>query len=173
MGIHGTVRPTWLLAHDFSSASRAAAREAASDIARIDGALVLLHVCSMALPTSFDWISADATSRWQRDSEEGVVRDASARLWDECATLRRGRPSLPVEVLVREGSPAETILQVSRELLVDRIVVGTHGRTGLQHFLIGSIAERVARYADVPVLIVKSTPVEAFDIPSAASHAHV
>jgi len=163
MDAHRPARPTWLLAHDFSTAAQSAAREAARDILRIDGGLVLLHVCPVPLPASYDWISADATTGWQRDVEATLVREASARLWDECSSLRRAFPDLRVEVLVRDGPPAETILQVARELKVDRVVVGTHGRKGLQHLLLGSVAERVARHAEVPVLVVKSRPIEPVD----------
>jgi len=53
---------------------------------------------------------------------------------------------------VREGSPAETILEYAEEEAVDLIAMGTHGRTGLERYLLGSTTGRVLRHADVPVL---------------------
>ena len=61
-----------------------------------------------------------------------------------------------VEVLVRSGSPAEVICEVAREADVDLIIMGTHGRSGLQHALLGSIAERVIRTASCAVLTVRA-----------------
>jgi nucleotide-binding universal stress UspA family protein len=55
------------------------------------------------------------------------------------------------------GKPAEEILQVARDEAVDLIVMGTHGRTGLRHVLLGSIAETVVRTAPCPVFTVKAT----------------
>ena len=53
------------------------------------------------------------------------------------------------------GPPAETIVQVAYERGADLIVMGTHGRKGLHHMLLGSVAERVVRLASCPVLTVK------------------
>jgi len=53
------------------------------------------------------------------------------------------------------GEPAAEILEVARGRGADLIVVGTHGRTGLEHALMGSIAERVVRRAHCPVLTVR------------------
>lgn len=55
---------------------------------------------------------------------------------------------------VAAGPPAETIVRVARECGADLIVVGTHGRTGLSHALMGSVAEKVVRLAPCPVLTV-------------------
>jgi nucleotide-binding universal stress UspA family protein len=59
------------------------------------------------------------------------------------------------EVEVAAGPPAETIVRVAHKRDADLIVMGTHKRTGLQHVLLGSIAEKVARLAPCPVLTVR------------------
>jgi nucleotide-binding universal stress UspA family protein len=64
--------------------------------------------------------------------------------------------AVPVEHLLEEGDPVEEILRVARECRVDLIVMGTHGRTGLTHLLLGSVAEQVVRRATCPVLVVKT-----------------
>lgn len=53
------------------------------------------------------------------------------------------------------GSPAETIVRIAQEQAADLIVMGTHGRTGLKHALLGSVAEKVVRLAPCPVLTVR------------------
>lgn len=66
-----------------------------------------------------------------------------------------------VDVAVVEGSPTRTILEIAARENIDLVVMGTHGRSGLKHLLLGSVAERVLRRATRPVLVV----------PPAAQHA--
>jgi len=64
-----------------------------------------------------------------------------------------GRKDLPSEVLT--GAPARTIVDAARQHQCDLIVMGTHGRHGMAHLLLGSVAERVVRTAAGPVLVVR------------------
>jgi len=64
--------------------------------------------------------------------------------------------SQPHEVLVRVGRPFEEILDMAADQHVDLIVMGTHGRSGLTHAVLGSVAERVVRLAPCPVLTMKA-----------------
>lgn len=59
--------------------------------------------------------------------------------------------------VIKVGSPLTKILDYAQDHDIDLIVMGTHGRTGLPHFLIGSVAERVVRHAPCPVLTVRPT----------------
>lgn len=73
--------------------------------------------------------------------------------------LRRSVPVVPgvaVEYLVTAGDPAEEIERVARERACDLIVMGTHGRTGLNRLLMGSVAEHVIRRAPCPVLTTRN-----------------
>lgn len=63
------------------------------------------------------------------------------------------------QTVITEGNAAQSIVQYANEHHIDMIVMSTHGRTGLQHVLLGSVAERVVRTASCPVLTVKSTEV--------------
>ena len=56
---------------------------------------------------------------------------------------------------MREGAPHTAILEYAGEAGVDAIVMGTHGRSGLDCYLLGSVTERVVRTADAPVLTVR------------------
>ena len=65
------------------------------------------------------------------------------------------RGVVPTEALVRLGAPANEIVETARSLQSDLIVVSTHGRTGIKHLLLGSVAEHVVRRAPCPVMIVR------------------
>jgi nucleotide-binding universal stress UspA family protein len=85
-----------------------------------------------------------------------VVRSDSSE-----AALTRLRDLVPEafrgtwEVALAVGRPADTIIRLARERNADLIVMGTHGRTGLEHLVMGSVAEKVVRLAPCPVLTVK------------------
>jgi universal stress protein A len=59
------------------------------------------------------------------------------------------------------GVPYETILETAEAEKVDLIVMATHGRTGLSHLVLGSVAERIVRLAPCPVLTVRATALQA------------
>jgi nucleotide-binding universal stress UspA family protein len=81
---------------------------------------------------------------------EGQGEQAVAAVADR-ATERE----VPVETAIERGVPHEEILEYADEQDVDVVVMGTHGRSGLDRFLIGSVTEKVVRSADVPVLTVR------------------
>jgi nucleotide-binding universal stress UspA family protein len=62
---------------------------------------------------------------------------------------------LESEVMTLHGIPFQAILDVARDERVDMIIMGTHGRTGFKHVLLGSVAEKVVRLAPCPVLITR------------------
>lgn len=79
----------------------------------------------------------------------------SARV--EKALAKLGRPGLRVFVHTQIGDPAEEILALASEVQAGLIIVGTHGRRGMSRFLLGSVAEKVMRKAQCPVLTMKPT----------------
>jgi nucleotide-binding universal stress UspA family protein len=64
--------------------------------------------------------------------------------------------TVPIEHRLEQGNPVAEILRVAKETACDIIVMGTHGRTGLAHLFMGSVAEKVVRKATCPVLVVKT-----------------
>jgi nucleotide-binding universal stress UspA family protein len=134
---------------DFSDASRAA-MEVASDLARRMGAeLWLLHAYPVPGYTFPDG-SVVASPKMLQDLADGAQRhlDEWRRSAEELGVPR-------VETAKEAGEPAAEIVAFARERGVDLLVLGTHGRTGLEHALMGSIAERVVRKAHCPVLTVR------------------
>lgn len=68
------------------------------------------------------------------------------------------KENVPVEVMIKDGAPVKVILEQSKNF--DVIVMGTLGRTGMSKLLMGSVAERVVRASDCPVLVVRASEVE-------------
>jgi nucleotide-binding universal stress UspA family protein len=81
--------------------------------------------------------------------QEPVYEDI---LWQELHKAAPDQPGVCSEHHLAEGDAAAEIVKVAREEGCDLIVMGTHGRTGLRHALMGSVAERVLRQAPCPVL---------------------
>jgi nucleotide-binding universal stress UspA family protein len=75
---------------------------------------------------------------------------------DELCHVRPSDPNLRVRHLLSEGEPAAAILRAARGTDADLIVMGTHGRTGLDRLVAGSVAEQVVRRAPCPVLTVRA-----------------
>jgi nucleotide-binding universal stress UspA family protein len=88
---------------------------------------------------------------------QNVVDDRQKKLKDqyEMVVPRDIKASLKVEQMTRIGVPFLEIVKVAKEKDVDLIVMGTHGRTGLAHVLIGSVAEKVVHHAHCGVLTIK------------------
>ena len=83
-------------------------------------------------------------------------QEADAGYWrDLLEQIRPANPSIAVTHVFLEGDPATEIVRYARDAGVDRIVMGTHGRTGTERLLMGSVAEKVLRDAPCSVLVVK------------------
>lgn len=74
------------------------------------------------------------------------------------------RANIHAESIVEKGIPFVEIIKTAKEKRIDLIVMGTHGRTGLEHILIGSVAERVIQKAPCPVLSIR-LPKQIFSMP--------
>jgi len=102
-----------------------------------------------------------------RNRFESPTSGLSTEAWKEAEGERAGHaientvaalsPELPVETAIIEGIPKTAILDYIESEAMDMVVMGTHGRTGLDHYLIGSVAEKVVRRSPVPVVTVRLT----------------
>ena len=86
--------------------------------------------------------------------EEQVRKETEAHLADVVRPILG--EAAHVHLLVRMGRPAKQILKCAEEEKVDAIFIATHGRTGLSHMVFGSVAEMVVRYAQCPILTIRS-----------------
>ena len=134
-----------LVPTDFSAHAEAAVAYA-RDLARLTHATIhLLHVVEDPLAAGV-WSSEMYTAEIA-GLQVNLVRDAENRLRDSVPAATG-----TVTTEVRTGHSAREILAAARERGIDLIVMGTHGRTGLAHVVMGSVAERVVRLAPCPVL---------------------
>lgn len=147
--------PPLLVAVDFSEYSAAALIWAAEIAERLAAPLLVLHVVH-------DPESAPGYYKHSKKWKKHLVRmeEAAAEMMDEFVDqLREAHPdiaglqSLDIRLVV--GLPVTRILEVAKKTQAQMIVMGSQGRTGLSHLLLGSKAEKVAQLASVPVTIVK------------------
>jgi nucleotide-binding universal stress UspA family protein len=73
----------------------------------------------------------------------------------ETYSRRVQEAGLNCDIMIVQGTPFQSIIDAARDKQVDLIIMGTHGRTGLKHLLLGSVAEKVVRLAPCPVLITR------------------
>jgi nucleotide-binding universal stress UspA family protein len=141
-----------LVPTDFSPPSDAALACARDLADKYNARLSLLHVLT----------SPDATGYWTPEVYVPARLEARERLTGEAkhraesALTPEERNRYDVIVQVRARSVADDILDFAREHDVDLIVMGTHGRRGLTHLLLGSVAEHVLRQAPCPVVTTRA-----------------
>jgi len=134
---------------DFSESSEHALRYAVAFAAAYDAELALLHVVELPFLPAYSTAGVPDLSL----PVERIEEQCAAQL---NALVEKYRPlhgKISGQVVV--GVPFLEIIRAARSSEFDLIVVGTHGRTGIKHLLIGSVAEKVVRKAPCPVLTVK------------------
>jgi nucleotide-binding universal stress UspA family protein len=144
---------TILVPHDFSSSANHAAAIARDESKLHNARLLLLHV--IELPGSLTpetVIVPDATGA-PVNVREYAVGMAEVHLQDIVARL--AKDGVTATPFIRVGNPVDEINRIIDEEHVSLVVMGTHGRSGLEKLLVGSVAERVVRSAACPVLTVR------------------
>lgn len=136
-----------LVPHDFSETGEHALTFALDLAQRIGARVTVLHVYEV-LAFAFPEMPVESTNltgqieRASRSALDGVV-------------ARTQRPGVEVRGSLREGTVWSEIQAAAGELKADLVVMGTHGRRGLSHALLGSVTEKVVRTAPCPVLTVR------------------
>ena len=138
---------------DFSPSSLAALEMALELAAQFRASFELLHVWEPPPIYGPDALVAGGMSLYA-EIEEYSSRAAKKEMESLVARLQQ-RGFSDLRTHVERGVPAPWILDTARKGGFDMIVMGTHGRTGVSRFLMGSVAEKVVRLAQVPVLTVR------------------
>ena len=148
-----------LLPTDFSDYSKAAAAYASEFADRFGAELHILHVLQdlvamvpepgLAFPPPGDYMQ-----ELQESAEKALAQLPQPPLKDASRVIRE----------TRQGPPFVEIIRYARESEIDLIVMGTHGRSGLAHILLGSVAEKVVRKSPCPVLTVRPSE-HKFELP--------
>lgn len=141
---------TILAPTDFSVHASAAVRYACALAEKFGAALHLLHVLSEIVPVGPDPMLAPVFAPEFYQESEASAREAL----ETALNPSWGRP-VSVETFVRWGSPVETVIGHASKHSIDLIVIATHGRTGLSHIFLGSVAERIVREGPCPVLTIR------------------
>lgn len=138
-----------LVPTDGTEAAHEAARVGVELAEPLGATLVFLGVADVSLATSNTYIaSADegrVIAKLREEAEENV-----GRISDEISST-----AVNYETVVEEGVPEETIVEYAENDDIDLVVMGTHGRRGIEWFLMGSVTERVLQTASMPVMRVR------------------
>ena len=134
---------------DFSSTSNKAFILARELVQSWEGELHLIHVLDTDFLSGAVHITIEpleeSLAKWKKRAEEKL----------KAIYHNEEGPELTGEIHIRKGKPHEEILKLAEELGVGMIIIGSHGRRGLERAIFGSVAEKVTKMATMPVLVVK------------------
>ncbi|MFN3530915.1 MAG: universal stress protein [Candidatus Brocadia sp.] len=133
---------------DYSVYSEMALKYAIEFAEKYEAKLYLMHVLDIRV---YDISDPDLYNVSIVDTE--TIEKLRERLLRCVNEDTKGR--IPVEAIIIQGVPFAEIIKASRDYKIDLIVLGTHGRTGLSHAIMGSVAEKVVRKAPCPVLTIR------------------
>jgi len=134
---------------DHSDGSKEALKYAVSFAMKNEAKLYLLHIIDIrSFDESIDTMAAQIPN-------DETIKQLKTKLF-ECIP-EEIRSDMQIEALVVQGIPFAEIISIAKGNNVDMIVMGTHGRTGLAHIMIGSVSEKVVRKAHCPVLTVRQS----------------
>jgi nucleotide-binding universal stress UspA family protein len=136
---------------DFSDPSNHALTYALELARAFEAEVVLVHVIDVQFLSPYVVSEVPTVVPGVDELRKTVEQDLQAL----AEKSRKDYPAVAVRSLLLQGAPFVRIVESAREEQADLIVMGTHGRSGLSHLLIGSVAERVVRKAPCPVLTVK------------------
>jgi universal stress protein A len=139
-----------LLPTDFSSYSATATKYACELVTKFDAELHLLHTLEVHLASTPSFGMGLALPQYIHESRTAADKSLTSVLDPQWSVGRK------IVQAVVEGSPKVEIVRYARTHEIDLIVLATHGRSGLAHVIIGSVAESVVRTAPCPVLTVRS-----------------
>ncbi len=141
----------WIVSVDFSEASAHAVSVARTLANQSDGSLTLVHV----VPPGYS--ETDEPRHWQEALRQATRREAEEKLQGLMAGDDGAR--MKYEVRAAEATLHEELLRATEEHRATVLVLGSHGRSGFGHLVLGSTAERCLRRATVPVLVVRKRAV--------------
>ena len=140
-----------LVPTDFSDFSKPALDYGCALVARFESELHLVHAVQdpAVYAPEPSMLAAESVAQHAEELEAFATQELAKLPGDDWDNGK------PIVRATRHGSPFFEILQYAKDNDIDLIVIGTHGRTGLKHVLLGSVAERVVRKAACPVLTVR------------------
>lgn len=138
---------------DFSKLSFSAFEYARDLAERMDATIHLIYVLEKTPP----FLAVRSLDVSEEEVMKSMEEQAKKQLAETTAVIKEDSNIKIIEVF-KKGIDYEEIVGYSKEISSDMIIIATHGRTGILHTLLGSVAEKVIRYAKCPVLVI--TPEE-------------
>jgi nucleotide-binding universal stress UspA family protein len=135
-----------LVAHDFGDASDAALKYAIDLAEKLGARVTIVHAYEIPVYGFAEGVALTA-------DVSGQIRAVTSEALDRIVHAA-ARPGVDIHGTLRQGPAWSEITAAATELHADLVVIGTHGRRGLAHALLGSVAEKVVRTAPCPVLTV-------------------
>ena len=143
-----------LVPTDFSETSTAALRQGVELARAFNAGLILIYVGDKA--------ASDVHTEFPLGLDASLVDAMRERLLKVLTPVEQTQ--LRPELVIVAGSPAHEIVRAAADREVDLIVMGTHGRGGVTHMVLGSVAEKVIRTAPCPVLIMRTSAAAAEEV---------
>ena len=144
-----------LVAVDFTSFSEKALVFASELAAKIKAQLLVLHVIHDPAEAPGFYAQKGKKKKFLQSMEEAaeeMMEQFLAKMRKDFTDQRPIQEAVPLLVV---GTPVTRILEIAKKKKVYMIIIGSHGRTGLSHLLVGSKAERVVQLSPIPVTVVK------------------
>lgn len=135
-----------LVAHDGSKLSDQALRKAVEIATKFNSSLTVLAVIPELYLTELSDID--------RQKIMNALTEETKASMERIRISLTGKP-FESKIIIRQGPPAEKILETAQKMKVDLIVTGSHGRHGARKFLLGSVSSKIVDYSGCPVLVVK------------------
>jgi universal stress protein A len=139
-----------LFCTDFSKISDCAFDYAFGIAKRDGGVLYILHVIPM---TPQQYHLERYFTKKQLDKITATLQEDREKMFND-KYLSRIKDKTKVKIVTETGREDEKILEFARQEKVDIIVIGTHGRTGIEHVFLGSVAEKIVRRSPMPVFVI-------------------
>lgn len=135
-----------LVAHDGSKSSDKALKKAVELAVNFNASLTVLSVIPELYLTELSDMDRskifEALSRETVEAMEKIRKSLTGK-------------SIEVKTLIRQGDPAEKILETAQKMKADLVITGSHGKHGTKKFLLGSVSSKVVDYSKCPVMVVK------------------
>ncbi len=139
-----------LLCTDFSKNSDCAFDYAFGIAKRDEGVLYILHV----IPTTPDSYNLERwVTKGQLDKIKSTIQEDREKMFND-KYLNHIKDKTKVKIVTKSGREDEEILKFAQKEKIDIIVIGTHGRTGIEHVFLGSVAEKIIRRSPIPVFVI-------------------
>jgi nucleotide-binding universal stress UspA family protein len=144
---------TYLVPVDFSKTSEAALRYALDKARNDRGKLFLLHVIETSV---YALAAPEGSAAGIYVDYIKIAQEAAEKEMEKLIKKYKLKPDEYRSKIVRGGDPSSVIAKEAKKTSAEMIIMGSHGRSGIQRFFLGSVAERTLRYASCPTLIIKN-----------------